>query len=377
MAVNDPGLSPDGVPAVASRAPFTARQRLSIILIVLAIIVVIVSLTGLLGKHKRAETTSQHTIASGMPYTAPAEPKPAPTPVAHPMAAPPIPAIRTSASPAGEDKALAAPIFSTAGYADTGAAGGRIGTGGPGVNGEKDDEFSAAMTASGVGAPARAKQMKHPSLTVPAGIVIPCILQTAINSELIGFVDCVLPSEVRSADGAVTLLDKGTQVMGQIRSGLRRGQERLFILWTRARTPDNVTVDLASPAADELGRAGVTGAVNNHFWKMFWTAALYSLIEYGPQLATAAIQNQNHTGINNYTTFLTPQQSLANTVLQDDLHIPPTLEKNQGDAVSIFVARDLDFSGVYDLTMSGGPAGTCNRCPAATWTPEKTLQRNR
>ena len=76
-------------------------------------------------------------------------------------------------------------------------------------------------------------------------------------------------------------------------------------------------------------------------------------------------------------TFLTPQQSLANTVLQDDLHIPPTLEKNQGDAASIFVARDLDFSGVYDLTMSGGPASTCNRCPAATWTTEKTLQRNR
>ena len=143
------------------------------------------------------------------------------------------------------------------------------------------------------------------------------------------------------------------------------------------RTPDNVTVDLASPAADELGRAGVTGAVNNHFWKMFWTAALYSLIEYGPQLATAAIQNQNHAGINNYTTFLTPQQTLANTVLQDDLHIPPTLEKNQGDAVSIFVARDLDFSGVYDLTMSGAQASTCDNCPVATWTTERSRQKNR
>jgi len=109
---------------------------------------------------------------------------------------------------------------------------------------------------------------------------------------------------------------------------------------------------LASPAADELGGAGVSGAVNDHFWKMFWTAALYSLIDYGPQLATTALQNQNHASVNNYTTFLTPQQSLANTILQDDLHIPPTLEKNQGDAVSIFVARDLDFSGVYALSLS-------------------------
>ena len=46
---------------------------------------------------------------------------------------------------------------------------------------------------------------------------------------------------------------------------------------------------------------------------------------------------------------LTPQQDLANTVVEAQINIPPTLEKNQGDTVSIFVARDLDFSGVYDL----------------------------
>jgi type IV secretion system protein VirB10 len=374
MAV-DPGLAPDGVPAVTARPPLTGRQRLWIILIILAACAAAVSLTGLIGGHKRATSTAERSISTGIPYSPPAEPRPIERPLPHPTVAPVIPRTPAAFTPT-KDAALDAPIFSTTGQGyDGGAANARRGAGGEAA--EKDDEFTAAMTASGVGAAAKAHRMKHPSLTIPGGIVIPCILQTAINSELIGFVDCVLPSEVRSADGGVTLLDKGTQVMGQIRSGLRRGQERLFILWTRARTPDNVTVDLASPAADELGRAGVTGAVNNHFWKMFWTAALYSLIEYGPQLATAAIQNQNHAGINNYTTFLTPQQSLANTVLQDDLHIPPTLEKNQGDAVSIFVARDLDFSGVYDLTMSGAPASTCDNCPVATWTTERSQQKNR
>ena len=375
MAV-DPGLAPDGVPAVTARPPLTGRQRLWIILIILAACAAAVSLTGLIGGgHKRATSTAERSISTGIPYSPPAESKPIERPLPHPILAPPIPRTPVTFAPT-KDAALDAPIFSTTGQGyDGGSANARLGTSGDAA--EKDDEFTAAMTASGVGAAAKAHRMKHPSLTIPAGIVIPCLLQTAINSELIGFVDCVLPSEVRSADGGVTLLDKGTQVMGQIRSGLRRGQERLFILWTRARTPDNVTVDLASPAADELGRAGVTGAVNNHFWKMFWTAALYSLIEYGPQLATAAIQNQNHAGINNYTTFLTPQQTLANTVLQDDLHIPPTLEKNQGDAVSIFVARDLDFSGVYDLTMSGAPASTCDNCPVATWTTDRSLQKNR
>ena len=306
MAV-DP--TPDGVPAIPGRPPLTGRQRIWIILVVLSVAVFAIALTGLIGPgHKRPATTAERSISAGIPYSPPAEPKPIEKPIPMPTAALSFPRVTPVSTAPTKDAALEAPIFSTTGQAsDGGAANARLGAGSEGK--EKDDEFTAAMTASSVGAAAKAHRMKHPSLTIPAGIVIPCILQTAINSELMGFVDCVMPSEVRSADGTVSLLDKGTTVFGQIRSGLRRGQERLFILWTRARTPDNVTVDLASPAADELGRAGVSGAVNDHFWKMFWTAALYSLIDYGPQLATTALQNQNHASVNNYTTFLTPQQS--------------------------------------------------------------------
>jgi type IV secretion system protein VirB10 len=377
MAV-DPGF--DGVTTFRSRPPLTGRQRIWIILVILAIVVFAVALTGLLGgKHKRLDAPTERNISTGIPFQAASEPKPAVEhPVPQKIVAPNIPKTPISFKTPSKDSALDAPMFSATGvgYDGNSGAAGRGASAGPG---EKDDEFTASMTASGVGAAAKAHRMKHPSLTVPAGIVIPCILQTAINSELIGFVDCTLPSEVRSADGSTPLLDKGTQVMGQIKSGLRRGQERLFILWTRARTPDNVTVDLASPAADELGRAGVTGAVNTHFWKMFGTAALYSLIEYGPQLATAAIQNMNkgNTSFNNYTTFLQPQQQMANTILQEDLRIPPTLEKNQGDTVSIFVARDLDFSGVYEHRMVGSQVNACNDCQVPTWTTERDLRRNR
>jgi type IV secretion system protein VirB10 len=121
----------------------------------------------------------------------------------------------------------------------------------------------------------------------------------------------------------------------------------------RARTPDNVVATFDSPAADELGRAGVGGYVNDHFWSRFGAALLYSLIDYGPQLAVAALQRNNgNFGTSNYVQFVQPQQQLANTILQDQLNIPPTLEKNQGETVSIFVARDVDFSGVYDLKTS-------------------------
>ncbi|WP_208605350.1 hypothetical protein [Pseudomonas saponiphila] len=43
--------------------------------------------------------------------------------------------------------------------------------------------------------------------------------------------------------------------------------------------------------------------------------------------------------------------SLAREVLRATINIPPTLTVNHGEAVSIFVPRDVDFSDVYGLEM--------------------------
>ena len=40
---------------------------------------------------------------------------------------------------------------------------------------------------------------------------------------------------------------------------------------------------------------------------------------------------------------------MVNQILQQTLAISPTLYKNQGDRVAIYVARDLDFEPVYAL----------------------------
>ena len=39
----------------------------------------------------------------------------------------------------------------------------------------------------------------------------------------------------------------------------------------------------------------------------------------------------------------------AGIAVQNSINIPPSLRKAQGAEVSIFVAQDLDFSGVYQL----------------------------
>jgi type IV secretion system protein VirB10 len=352
----------DGASAAArGRAPIARRTILLIMLLLGAFLLAAVALEAWLGTARPDKDVlpAGNQFGGGLAFSPPPQAKPA---AAAPPAASPCPYIwscmphlpalaAAPATPAPKPFDPGAGDNTLASF-DAGAGGGKGGAGTaaadpPGT----EDALSRALTPSDLGAPARAHVMKHPDLTIPAGTLIPCTLTTAINSQLMGFVTCVLPEAVRGATGTVALLDKGTQVMGEIRSGLMQGQDRLFILWMRARTPQNVTVALASPAADELGRSGVPGAVDSHWRQILMAAAAYSLIGSGPQLAASALQS----GRGNNTNFIGlggPVQSQGENAIQREMNIPPTLEKNQGDTVAIFVARDLDFSAVFRLEQT-------------------------
>ncbi len=206
---------------------------------------------------------------------------------------------------------------------------------------------------------ATASVVKNPDTMITQGTVVPCILQTAINTQLAGFVTCVIPVDVRSTSGNVVLLDRGTKIVGQIESGLMQGQDRVFVLWTRAETPNHVIISLNAPGADELGRAGLPGAVDNHWWDRFGGALMLTLVQGSLNAGTALAANSGGSGGSEAGLgFVYSAQSsgnqIANTALENSINIPPTLNKNQGDTVSVFVVQDLDFSSVYGLKLKAG-----------------------
>ena len=174
---------------------------------------------------------------------------------------------------------------------------------------------------------------------VLAGATIPCVLQTAIDTTTAGYVTCLIERDVYSDNGAVVLLEKGARVLGEYRTGLRQGQARVFVLWTRAVTPNGVAIALASPASDALGRAGFGGTVDTHFWDRFGAAILLSVIDGG----AAAFADDGAVG-----TVRLPSDAAGLAVRQGS-DIRPTLRKAQGSEVAIQVAQDLDFSPVYAL----------------------------
>ena len=203
----------------------------------------------------------------------------------------------------------------------------------------------------------KARLLPHPDMMVTMGTMIPCTLQTAIDSQLAGYVKCVLPQDVRSTTGNVVLLDRGTIVVGEIGHGLAQGQDRVFVLWDRAETPDHAVIELSSPGTDELGRSGLPGGVNNHWWERFGSAILLSVIQGGLQTGTALAANAGSGGGTFFNSFQSNGTNVSDTALQATINIPPTLEKNQGDNVAIFVARDLDFSDIYNLRVTGAAYG--------------------
>lgn len=186
-----------------------------------------------------------------------------------------------------------------------------------------------------------ANVLRHQPYLLTTGTLVPCILQTAMDSTLPGLVTCVIPQDIMGKTG-LTLLDRGTRVVGQFRGGVQQGVERLFVLWTRAETPQGVVINLDSPASDPLGRAGMDGEVDRHFWQRFGGALLLSTVDGAIQAGVAAASKQGTTTINTGST-----ESVVASSLNGSINIPPTVRKNQGELVSIFVARDLDFSTVY------------------------------
>jgi len=204
-------------------------------------------------------------------------------------------------------------------------------------------DFSAQLRHSTIET-VRATVIPDRNLLLSAGTVIPCTLQTAINSTQAGFVSCVINHDVFSENGRIVLLDKGTKVLGQYAGGISQGQARLFVLWTRALTPRGVAIDLGSPASDSLGRTGLPGGVDTQFWARFGTALMMSVLEDASSIAGRAVAGEG-----TYTTQV--PSNTAQTVLQDSMSIKPFLKKNQGDTAAIFVAKDFDFRPVYDVKL--------------------------
>lgn len=196
---------------------------------------------------------------------------------------------------------------------------------------------------------ASARLLTDQRLLLPRGAFIDCTLETAIDSSLPGMTTCITATDTFGTDGKVVLLERGSKLTGETRGQVQQGMARIFVLWSEARTPAGVIVPLDSPATDALGRAGLDGSVDRHFWQRFGAALLISTIDAGTEVALQSAGRGGGTVV--YSPTATGQ--VATETLKGTLDIAPTIRKHNGDRIQVLVARDIDFRPVYELRNAG------------------------
>ncbi len=249
---------------------------------------------------------------------------------------------KTAASAAGQP---AGPLPSTANLGATpligGAPGGMPAAGAGLFGGQLQSSATPTVAAS---------MLANRSLTLTKGTAFTCALKTRVISATSGLVGCQVQRNVFSDDGRVLLIERGSHLDGEYRiASVRPGTVRIPVLWTRIRTPLGVTVDLDSPATGPLGESGLNGYVDNRWLERIGAAMLLSLIDDSVKLVIQSQTNdtQANTVVLPSTTANTSK--LAEKVLDSTINIPPLVYQNQGGIVGVYVARDVDFSSVYEL----------------------------
>jgi type IV secretion system protein VirB10 len=216
-----------------------------------------------------------------------------------------------------------------------------------GSGSDKKDSLNSRLSNSDLpGVQARLINHRQQPYIIAQGKVISAILETAIQSDLPGMVRAVVAEDVYSIDGNLKLIEKGSRLVGEYQSGVRRGQARVFVSWNRVITPNGVDVLLDSPGTDALGRSGFSGWVDRHFLERFGASILLSVVgAYSAREAakdsSLSAQIQDEVGDD--------FDKLAEIALNDTINIPTTININQGEYIKIFVARDLNFKNAYLL----------------------------
>lgn len=203
--------------------------------------------------------------------------------------------------------------------------------------------FADANSSAGVDT-SHAIRLKHPDLLIPQGTMIAGILETAIQSDLPGMLRAIVSEDVYGFDGSKLLISKGSRLIGKYKSGLVRGQVRVFVMWNRILRPDGVSINIGSYGTDDLGRSGLDGELDTHFMERFGSSILLSMIDTGMQIGANSLDNQNSS-----TVAIESGQdvsSAAQVALENSISIPPTVHVDQGKRIKVFVSKDLDFASI-------------------------------
>lgn len=185
-----------------------------------------------------------------------------------------------------------------------------------------------------------------------AGEVIPALLITKIDSDLPGQITGQVSQNVYSDINGALLIPQGSRLVGLYNSSVSYGQTRVQVAWQRLIFPDGSSINLnGMVGSSRNGQAGLHDEVDNHFWTIFESALLYSVLGAGAQLAqpqqSATFGQAPSVGQTIGQAVGTQIAETGQQIVSRDLNIQPTLKIRAGDQFLVMVNKDMVFPGAY------------------------------
>lgn len=190
-------------------------------------------------------------------------------------------------------------------------------------------------------APARKYLLTHNTYTR-------CALYTEIVTDHPGLIECRLTDPIYSADGSTVIADAGDKLTGEQSIELKPGQVQVFTTWTELETQSGVRARIDSLGAGPMGASGTEGWIDNHYKERFGGAVMLSVLQ--DALQAVANTTQNSGSSSGYTVNNSEQnvENMASKALENSINIPPTGHLSPGTVLTVIVARDIDFSSVFE-----------------------------
>jgi len=183
----------------------------------------------------------------------------------------------------------------------------------------------------------------------PGSTKLPCIVETSINSDVEGHFTAKVSTNVYdTATGRHLLIPQGSTILGHDQSQmLLYGNARLPTISLTLALPDGRSVDLGkSPITDQQGVMGLTGRVNNHWWRLFGAIFIGGALRGGTQAMTMAMSDAAGAGqiASGYGSVI--NQALSPR-LGRALDTRPTIEVDAGQICHVLLTQPLSLPAMW------------------------------
>ncbi|RMR01225.1 TrbI/VirB10 family protein [Pseudomonas syringae group genomosp. 7] len=219
-----------------------------------------------------------------------------------------------------------------------------------GLGGESSTRKRSSLSDLGgtTFAPAKAYLAPNRKYLVSHNTYTRCALYNEIISTHPGLVDCRLTDPLYSADGSTVIAEAGDKLTGEQTVQVGPGETSVFTTWTELETQSGVRAKIDSLGAGPMGASGTEAWIDRHYMQRFGGAVMLSFIQDALQAASNTTQKSS--GSEGYTVNNSEQnvESMANKALDSTINIPDTGKLLPGTVITVIVARDIDFSSVFE-----------------------------